>query len=290
MRVITPLSTPPGTRSSRRISNRAHPLGKQRGRADAFGYTPAELLGRKIDILSGAKMRRFGKGCSANGRDKASAARAGRCAKKVRRSGHLHRVIRSMARGRSCLHDDRLAGRYRTDCGRSRTEGKRASATRSPRSIAATRVDLFAPTDDCDLRKSAMGALHWELLAETTLARFAWLQRRPRRRIAADAEAAWRSSLAAEATSTPMHDCLTSMTGRTGGSSYGRFPVRHRRTGMLREWFGTATDITDLVEARDTLRRSNERIGGCALPSARRSVKPLSSSFINRRKWKASVN
>ena len=30
--------------------------------------------------------------------------------------------------------------------------------------------------------------------------------------------------------------------------------------GKITRWFGTATDITDLVEARDTLRRSNEEL------------------------------
>ena len=30
--------------------------------------------------------------------------------------------------------------------------------------------------------------------------------------------------------------------------------------GKITRWFGTATEITDLVEARDTLRRSNDEL------------------------------
>ena len=36
-------------------------------------------------------------------------------------------------------------------------------------------------------------------------------------------------------------------------------PVR-APDGKITRWFGTATDITDLVEARDALRRSNEEL------------------------------
>ena len=36
-------------------------------------------------------------------------------------------------------------------------------------------------------------------------------------------------------------------------------PVR-TADGKITRWFGTATDITELVEARDSLRRSNEEL------------------------------
>ena len=37
-------------------------------------------------------------------------------------------------------------------------------------------------------------------------------------------------------------------------------PGPQRADGKITRWFGTATDITDLVEARDTLRRSNDEL------------------------------
>ena len=46
---------------------------------------------------------------------------------------------------------------------------------------------------------------------------------------------------------------------RTAGSRCDRYRCG-RLTERLRRWFGTATDITDLVEARDSLRRSNEEL------------------------------
>jgi PAS domain S-box-containing protein len=71
-------------------------------------------------------------------------------------------------------------------------------------------------------------------------------------------EAAWRTSLA----SGDVFDTDARLRQADGG--YRWFKLRSipvgAEGGRITRWFGTATDITDLVEARDTLRRSNDEL------------------------------
>ena len=71
-------------------------------------------------------------------------------------------------------------------------------------------------------------------------------------------EAAWKSSLA----SGSAFDVEARL--RRADASYRWFKMRsipvREREGAITKWFGTATDITDLVEAREALRSSNEEL------------------------------
>ena len=171
-------------------SNRAiHWVNNAAGQA--FGYTPAELLGRKIDILLD-QTETLREGLFRKGPDKASPLVQVAARKK---SGDL--AIFTVSFGQWHV-DDHV---FTTTVWRDVTEriaaeaaltGKRASATCSPGSIAATRVDLWAQWR-LRLCKSAMGALHWHFCRENF--GFAWLNvvHAADHR---DAEAAWRLSLA----------------------------------------------------------------------------------------------
>ena len=68
--------------------------------------------------------------------------------------------------------------------------------------------------------------------------------------------------------------CSTSMpvcaapTARIAGSSLRSIPMRNAN-GEIARWFGTATEITDLVEARETLRRSNDELEAAVVERTR---------------------
>ena len=74
----------------------------------------------------------------------------------------------------------------------------------------------------------------------------------------ADLEAAWRSALADGS----VFDADARL--RRADGAYRWFKMRsvpvRRADGTIAKWFGTATDITDHIEARNTLRRSNEEL------------------------------
>jgi PAS domain S-box-containing protein len=71
-------------------------------------------------------------------------------------------------------------------------------------------------------------------------------------------ETAWRASLAKQV----VFDVDARL--RRADGTYRWFKMRsipvHGVGGVLTRWFGTATEITDLIEARDSLRRSNEEL------------------------------
>ena len=71
-------------------------------------------------------------------------------------------------------------------------------------------------------------------------------------------EAAWKSSVSTG----NVFDFDARLCRTTGAFRWFKFraiPVRTAEGNIVR-WFGTATEITDLVEARDTLRRSNDEL------------------------------
>ena len=74
----------------------------------------------------------------------------------------------------------------------------------------------------------------------------------------ADLEATWRSAL----TDGSVFDADARL--RRADGAYRWFKMRsvpvRRADGTIAKWFGTATDITDHIEARNTLRRSNEEL------------------------------
>jgi PAS domain S-box-containing protein len=80
-------------------------------------------------------------------------------------------------------------------------------------------------------------------------------------------EAAWRSALAGGG----VFDADARL--RRGNGTYRWFklraiPVRGSQ-GSIARWFGAATDITDLVEARETLRRSNDQLEAAVVARTR---------------------
>jgi PAS domain S-box-containing protein len=80
-------------------------------------------------------------------------------------------------------------------------------------------------------------------------------------------EAAWKRSLATG----DVFDVDARL--RHGSASYRWFKMRsipvRTADGKIARWFGTATDITELVEARDSLRRSNEELEARVLERTR---------------------
>lgn len=80
-------------------------------------------------------------------------------------------------------------------------------------------------------------------------------------------ESAWRSALAGGG----VFDADARLR-RTDGS-YRWFKLRaipvHDAQGEIARWFGTATEITDLVEARETLRRSNDQLEAAVVARTR---------------------
>ena len=67
-------------------------------------------------------------------------------------------------------------------------------------------------------------------------------------------------------------------TVRIAGSNFGRYRCA-AADGTITRWFGTATDITDHVDARETLRRSNEELE--ALVAARTRERELALSQLH---------
>lgn len=82
-----------------------------------------------------------------------------------------------------------------------------------------------------------------------------------------DLETAWRLSL--------QSGCVFDVDARlcSAGSSHRWFKLRaipvRAPDGRISRWFGTATDITDLIEARETLRRSNDELEAAVVERTR---------------------
>ena len=218
--------------------------------------SPSELMGRKIDFLlehDDALSRAFtGEGESGKGAD-SSLQVIGR-----RKQGPPACFDVSFARWRA---DDRV---FVTTIWRDVTERmaaedalarERKSSSRVAGGIAATGVDLRSrrriaitsirngrpiPAPPCSNISDGAGSRPF---------------------IESDRENWWpRGSLRwrRRRHSMSMHAC-NARTALTAGSRLRSIPVR-APDGTITRWFGTATDITDLIEARDALRRSNEEL------------------------------
>jgi PAS domain S-box-containing protein len=112
-----------------------------------------------------------------------------------------------------------------------------------------------APNGDCDFVNP-----QWQQYTGTSAEKnfgFAWLNvvHAADHR---DLATAWRLSLAS-GTDFDAEARLSCIDGKYRWFKLRSIPVRHPN-GHITKWFGTATDITDLVEARDTLRRSNDEL------------------------------
>ena len=233
-------------------SNRAiHWVNNAAGQA--FGYTPAELLGRKIDILLDQN-ETLREGLFRKGPDKASPLVQVAARKK---SGDL--AIFTVSFGQWHV-DDHV---FTTTVWRDVTERIAAEAAlreseRRQRALLEALPQLVwtcAPNGDCDFVNP-----QWEHYTGTSAEKnfgFAWLNvvHAADHR---DAEAAWRLSLAS-GSDFDADARLSHVDGTYRWFKLRSIPVRHPN-GDITKWFGTATDITDLVEARDTLRRSNDEL------------------------------
>ena len=219
----------------------------------AFGYTPAELLGRKIDVLLDQN-ETLQEGLFRKGPDKASPLVQVAARKK---SGDLAFYTVSFGQWQV---DDHV---FTTTVWRDVTERIAAEAAlRESESWQRALLEALpqlvwtcAPNGDCDFVNP-----QWEHYTGTSAEKnfgVAWLNvvHAADHR---DVEAAWRLSLAS-GSDFDADARLFCVDGTYRWFKMRSIPVRHSN-GDITKWFGTATDITDLVEARDTLRRSNDEL------------------------------
>ena len=229
----------------------------------AFGYGATELLGQPIDMLleRGETLDIGFAGAAAGQQD---CGRPGCRAPQDRRACDFRRLARPMEGGRPRLHDDDLARCDRATGRRGGHPRKRSSPSRLAGGLAATGLDL-PRRRELRLLQSAVAGLHRSSGrtasadgpgSTSSMPRIArvWSRRGGCR---------WRT----EACSTWMPVCAAP-TARIAGSSCARSRCATTK-GEIARWFGTATEITDLVEARETLRRSNDELEAAVVERTR---------------------
>ena len=230
-----------------------------------FGYAPSELLGQKIDVLleqDGEISRAFG-GDAADVKGSTSSFQVvGR--RKQGRPAHFDVSFAHWRRRRARIRNHDLAGRHGADGGRHRAARERRASPRAAGGVAATGLDLRGRWP-VRLFQSAMAGLHRRSGARAF--RLGLAQGGPcvgSRRVGGRVEA-----LAGHRRtySMPM-PAFVDASGSHRWFKMRSIPVR-TADGKITRWFGTATDITELVEARDSLRSSNEELEARVLERTR---------------------
>jgi PAS domain S-box-containing protein len=228
----------------------------------AFGYSSTEMVGQPIDMLieRGEPLDIGFLGAAASSKS-ANFQVAGR-----RKTGELLYFAVSLGRWKA---DDRV---FTTTIWRDVTQqlaaeaGIRESEARQRALLEALPQLVWTcrPDGNCDYYNP-----QWQEYtgapAEQHL-RWAWLNivhAEDRQRL----ESAWRLSLA-NGTVFDVDARLCRANGSHRWFKLRSVPMRNEK-GEIARWFGTATEITDLVEARDTLRRSNEELEAAVVERTR---------------------
>ena len=221
-----------------------------------FGYVPSELMGRKIDFLvedNDALSRAFiAEGESGKGAD-SSFQVIGR--RKQGPPACFEVSFGPLEGGRPRFHNDDLARRDRKDGRRGRASRQRKPSSRAAGGLAATGVDLRPRT--------AIATISIRNGRPTpALRRSSTLDRAGSRRFTnPNARICWLrgSHRCANGVVFDVDARLRRADGTHRWFKMRSIPVR-APDGQITRWFGTATDITDHIEARDALRRSNEEL------------------------------
>jgi PAS domain S-box-containing protein len=222
---------------------------------DVFGYTAAELLGQKIDILlDRAETLDAGFTMAIENIKAAAIQVAGR-----RKTGELAHFGISFGRWKA---DERLfittiwrdvTERMAADAALRESEGRHRALLEALPQLVWT----CGPNGVCDYFNP-----QWQTYTGATVEEhmgWGWLKA-----VHADdrlgLESAWMLSLS----SGGVFDADARLCRADGTHRWFKLrsiPVR-TDDGRITRWFGTATEITDLVEARDTLARSNDELEG----------------------------